>query len=44
MSILVALLAPLLLGLFGPVIAGIYLTVRLNGRRNPDATGEEQPS
>lgn len=31
--ILIPLILFGLIGLFGPVIAGIYLTVRLNGRR-----------
>ena len=33
-SVLFIALAPIaLIGLFGPVIAGIYLAIRLNGRR-----------
>jgi hypothetical protein len=33
-SVAVIVLAPIfLIGLFGPVIAGIYLAAKLNGRR-----------
>ena len=33
-SVVFIVLAPIvLIGIFGPVIAGIYLAVRLNGRR-----------
>lgn len=37
--IAIPLIAIAIIGFFGPVIAGVYLAIRLNGRRTPgDAT------